>query len=518
MPSPVLPTLLGNQTSLAVPTPSLNGALRPPYLQPQPQPAPATFSSDTNTSSMASSPLYATSSSLFEPSSTLSISSTSLSGSYSTLSIPSSSLSSFSSAASVPPSGSSSVSAISSLSINFNTSTASSITSTTNPLESPSSIPVSSSSTALVFVNPVSQASSIISQNRLTIWCTDVLGYTVPPQFTVTILSNVSATTFVTTRPTNDATTHPVTLTSTSTEDVPPFNITIITTPTVTSTVTTTDEFIVVATTTIVGPSLGARKRGVPYMPGKPHFIDEQQPRLEGASSNTTSAISNTTFASSGTQPASVRVSSANNYSTSASYRVSIAGKHAAPFSSNATASLNATSAMRNATGLRTITTPVVLQTFDPSIISAACSQNANIPPPLPNTTTSITTTFIYTDYVNQPYTTVSTTYIVPVGTTINNGNHTAKITATPETNDINVITTATSTLTSTVVTFPSNVPTIILPSPTPIGPSSPHGAAPPDIDDAAYELTLPFPIRMFDHSSDVVWVSSNGVSFAPLP
>ena len=59
----------------------------------------------------------------------------------------------------------------------------------------------------------------------------------------------------------------------------------------------------------------------------------------------------------------------------------------------------------------------------------------------------------------------------------------------------------------------------LILTSAVPLGDFSSSGAPPPDIDDAAYEVTLPFQMRMFDHSSEIVWVSSNGVSsFFPFP
>ncbi|CAD6591452.1 MAG: hypothetical protein ASARMPRED_005395 [Alectoria sarmentosa] len=380
---------------------------------------------------------------------------------------------------------------------------------------------VSSSSTtpASNFKDPIVQASSIIAQDRLTVWCTEVLGYTIPPQMTVTIVSNVSATSVVTTRPINDTTTNPATLPSTETERIPSFNITITTKPTVTDTVTTTDEVVIIETTTVLGPSLGAEKRGLPYLPGKPYIVDGQQPRLVAASNNTTSAVSNATMVSSGTLPASTNVISINSYATTAGNHTSLASNYtlpasssATPFRSNATSRVNGTSAITNVTGLRTITTPVVLQTFNPSIINAACSQNAVMPTPLPNVTTSVTTTFIYTNYIKQPYATLNTIYIIPVNTTINNGNHSITMTATPITKDVTDVATTTSTITSSIVTFPSNVPTLILTSAVPLGPFNPDGAPPPDIDDAAYELTLPFQMRMFEHSSNIVWVSSNGI------
>ncbi|KAF6217629.1 hypothetical protein HO133_006731 [Letharia lupina] len=500
-----MPTYFGiNQTSPVGPTASLSGPRRQP--QPQLQPPPAGSSSDLNISSTASSLLYSPSSSLGNSSSTVPI----------------------------PPLASSNSSAISSISSTSPSVFSSSVTSrgsfiafTTFTLKSASTTLVSSSSTAPAssFRDPIAQASSIISQDRLTVWCTEVLGYTVPPQITVTIVSNVSATSLVTTRPTDDTTTNFATLTSTATQSIPSFDITISTTPTVTGTVTTTDEVVVSASTTVVGPSLGAKKRGLPYMPGKPYPVDEQQPRLIGASYNVASAGSNKTLASSGTLPASSYVILTNSYATavsnhapSASNYTSLVSSYATSVRSNATASLNATarinatSAISNSTGLRTITTPVVLQTFNPSVINAACSQNIAMPTPLPSVTTSITTTFIHTHYIEQPYATLNTTYIIATDTTINNGNYSTTVTGTPVTNDITDAATATSTITSTIVVFPSNVPALILTSAVPLGPFSAGGAPPPDIDDAAYELTLPFQMRMFDHSSEIVWVSTNGI------
>ncbi|CAF9936274.1 MAG: hypothetical protein ALECFALPRED_006750 [Alectoria fallacina] len=502
----VLPTMLGNHTSLVVPTAIISGPprqLQPqiqPQLQPQLQPSPVSSLSNLNTSSTASSILYS----------------------------PSFSLNSSSSALPIPPSSSSNSSTIPSITITSPSLPSSSVTSTgsfiaftTFTLTSANTTLVSSSSTTpgSNFKGPIERASSIIAQDRLTVWCTEVLGYTIPPQITVTIVSNVSATSVVTTRPIHDTTTNPATLTSTETQRIPSFNITITTTPTVTETVTSTDEVVIVETTTVLGPSLGAKKRGLPYLPGKPDLVDEQQPRLVAASDNTTSAISNTTLASSGTLPASTNVISIKIYANSAGNHTSLvsnyslpASSSATPFRSNATASVNGTSAITNATGLRTITTPVVLQTFNPSIINAACSQNAVMPTPFPNVTTSITTTFIHTNHIKQPYATLNTTYIIPVNTTISNGNHSITITATPITNDVANVATTTSTITSSIVTFPSNVPTLILTSAVPLGPFNSDGAPPPDIDDAAYELTLPFQMRMFDHSSNIVWVSSNGI------
>ncbi|KAL9065547.1 MAG: hypothetical protein Q9161_008151 [Pseudevernia consocians] len=291
------------------------------------------------------------------------------------------------------------------------------------------------------------------------------------------------------------------------------------TTPTVTATVTTTHEIVESESTTIVGPSLGAKKRGLRYMPGKPDLVEEQQPRLIGANYYTTSAVNNKTSASSGTLPASIHVTSTNSYVKPTTNHTILRSNHTSPVSgypasirSNATVTMNATSAISNATGLRTITTPVVLQTFNPSIINAACSQNAVMPMPFPNVTTFITTTFIYTNYVKQPYATLNTTYIVPIDTTINNGNYSITVTATPVTNDITDIATATSTITTTFVTFPSNVPALILTSAVPLnGPLFAGGAPPPDIDDAAWELTLPFQMRMFDHSSEIILSLDNG-------
>lgn len=164
----------------------------------------------------------------------------------------------------------------------------------------------------------------------------------------------------------------------------------------------------------------------------------------------------------------------------------------------------------------------MVLQTFDPSVVNAACSENAVPPKPFPNATTSVTTTLISTTYLVQPYATVTTTYVIPALTTVENTNDvvsvTVTLTATPVTDDVTQLTTETTTVTSSVVTFPSNVPALILTSAVPIGPFSPDGAPPPDLDDATFEVTLPFQMRMFDHSSETIWVSSNGVRLALFP
>ena len=441
-PALVLPTLLGNHTFPVLPTAnasissasastsisSANTSMSTdiasgptgqpqPYVRPhqqiQPQGIPFPDGSPFNlsVSSNTSSSLYSTYSSL----GSIFTSSASNSSTISSISSTSSSVSS----TSIPSPGSFIA-----------------LTTLTLSTASTSTTPASSSQ------DPLSRASSIISQNRLTVWCTEILGYTVPPQSTVTIVSNISATSIATTQPISDTTTTPVTVTSTVTQTSPPSEIIFMITPTTTETVVSTDEIVIEQTTTVTGPSLGAKKRDLGYMPGKPYLTEDEQPRLAVVGYNTTSAAGNTTSASSGMLPASIYFKPTYIYPIPSGNHPSLVTNHTSGVSSNATsvisnvtanynttASVNATSSTLK--GLRTITTPIILQTFDPSIINAACSLNAPSPTGVPPATSTITTTVITTAYIIVPQFTQNTTYVVPIYTTIGNNNANVSVTLT---------------------------------------------------------------------------------------
>ncbi|KAL6720505.1 hypothetical protein ACLMJK_002429 [Lecanora helva] len=204
-----------------------------------------------------------------------------------------------------------------------------------------------------------------------------------------------------------------------------------------------------------------------------------------------------------------------------------------------------------------TLETPTVLQTFAPEVLSSACSDDVG-PATAITMTTTLISTILQTHVDNAPYVTkdvttnvletisiediVSISSAAPTSSSNTNfsttsalnlssssptifSNTTTSQSSTPVPTSTAQISNSTQLTTSTPASSSSASsttsicpPTIVLASPTPIV-GSLHGSQ-ESVDDASYELDLPFQMQMFDYASSKVFVSTNGVSlsFHPFP
>ena len=159
------------------------------------------------------------------------------------------------------------------------------------------------------------------------------------------------------------------------------------------------------------------------------------------------------------------------------------------------------------------ITWPGPLQGYAPSIVSSACSENAVMPTPGPNVTSKFVSTITQISYDAIPYAIYNSTVITPASTTISYGNYSFTKTATPVIFNISQTTTATTTVDVTSTTIVETCsPTIILASPTAIYGNANGDSSVTYDDDDTYVILQDQELRMFDHSSSNISVSTNGV------